>query len=97
MKTVVLKNGATESLALVNVTRMSINQLLSSKPMAFYELVEVCRDKNHKIFGTLGDDLIGLALLQNDGQPHGSIKNIVLSAVTGEGMDMTLEDPTESN
>ncbi len=97
MQTVVLKNGATEAVFLVNFTMMSINKLLSSNPMAFYELVEVCRDKKHKIFGTLGDDLIGLALLQSDGQPYGSIKNIVLSAVTDEGMDMTFEDPTESS
>ena len=97
MQTIVLKNGATEAVSLVNVTMMSINHLLSSKPMAFYELVEVCLDKKHKIFGNLSDDLIGLALLQNDGQPHGSIKNIVLSAVTGDGLAMTLEDPTESS
>lgn len=95
METVVLKNGATEALSLVSVTMMSINQLFASKPMAFYELVEVCRDRNHKIFGNLQDDLVELALLQGDGQPHGSIQNIVLSAVSGEGLDMVLENPTE--
>lgn len=95
MEMVVLKNGATEALSLVSVTMMSINQLLASKPLAFYEMVEVCRDKNHKIFGTLGNDLVELALLQLDGQPHGSIKNIVLSAVEGEGLDMTVSNPTK--
>lgn len=69
---------------------------MKSKPMAVYELNELCKDRNHKIFGTLGADLKELALLGADGQPHGSIKNIVLSAISGEGLEMTLASPVGS-
>ncbi len=95
MTTVVLKNGATEVLPLVNVTMVSLNSLLGSSPMGLYELLEKCRNKDHKIFGNLGDDLIDLALLQDNGQPHGSIKNIVLSAVSGEGLGMVIGNPID--
>lgn len=97
METIVLKNGATEATTLVATVvatvMVSLESLMKSKPMAVYELNELCKDRNHKIFGNLGSDLIELALLQSDGQPHGSIKNIVLSAVEGEGLNMSIGNP----
>lgn len=94
METVVLKNGATEAVALVATVMVALESLMTSKPMAVYELNELCKNRDHKVFGDLGADLAELALLGGDGQPHGSIKNIVLSAISGEELEMTLGNPT---
>ena len=93
IETVVLKNGATEALSLVSITMFSLSNLLKQKPMCFYELVMKCRDKEHKIWGNLAVDLKELSLIQRDENVHSSIKNIVLSAVEGEGLNMTIGDP----
>lgn len=93
METVNLKNGTTEALSLVSVVMVSLESLMKTKPMAVYELNEICKDKNHKIFGSLGTDLTELSLLQANGQPHSCIKNVVLSAITGEGLNMTIGSP----
>lgn len=60
--------------------------------MAFYDLVQVCRGvktveeiDNKAILGQL-------ALLER-GKVNPTVKNIVLSGVTGEGLELTLSDP----
>ena len=95
MEMVTLKNGTTEAASLIATVMMSLEALMNSKPMAVYELNELCKDSTHKVFGSLGADLTELALLEANGQPHGSIKNIVLSAVSGEGLEMTLDSPVK--
>jgi hypothetical protein len=93
MKTVVLKNGAEEAEPLVNVTFHSLSHLAEQYPIVFYELVELCRDPSHKLFGNTGEELKIRSLIQNDCSVHSSIRNIVLSSVEGEGFDMTLMNP----
>jgi hypothetical protein len=87
-----LKNGSEELDGLVGVTMMSVRRLTQTHPIAFYELVMLCRDPKHKLFGNTGQALNDLSLVTN-GQVHDSIRNIVLSAIEGEGMDMTLVSP----
>lgn len=94
-ETVPLKNGTHEMRALVVVTMASLDRLVTKEPMGLYELVEVCRDLTHKPWGNTGVALKELALLDPAGRVHESIRNIVLSATTGEGLDMTLGSPVE--
>ena len=94
METVTLKNGAVEAKPLVAVTLMSLEHLINSDPIAFYELVMVCRDKDHKPFGDTREKLETSGLWQaHEPRPHESIRNVVLSAVTGDGLDMVLGAP----
>ena len=96
MKTVRLRNGSAEIGKLVPITMLSLQSLMRDKPMVFYELVEVCKDRHHKPWGNLGHDLaeIGGVEQGSDGIiVHDSIRNIVLSAVTGEGLEMGLQNP----
>ena len=88
-----LKNGTEEMEPLVKVTMLSIESLLSSDPIGFYELVMICRNPKHPAWGDAPAKLARLALLQSNHQPHDSIKNIVLSAVVGDGLDMRLINP----
>lgn len=93
METVQLKNGAEEAVPLVNVTMMSLRKLFDELPIVLYELVMLCRDSNHKPFGNCAKDLLDLNLIGPSNRPHNSIRNIVLSAVSGDGLDMTLGSP----
>ena len=96
MKTVTLKNGATEAMPLVTTIMMVLEDLLSNDPMAFYDLVMICRDPNYQPFGNARERLEARGLLAPRAkQPHRSIKNIILSAVTGDDLGMALEDPIE--
>ena len=76
----------------VQTTMIALENLVNTNPMSAYELVEVCKDANHKIFGNAGDILEDFGLV-NDGQVHESIKNVVLSAFEGDGLDMCLIFP----
>ena len=98
MKTVTLKNGAEEVTGLVNMTMGIINEMLKGLPgiLTAYELVQVCKDKDHVIFGVHGEELIKSGLMTKGNMIHQSIKNIVLSSVEGEGSDITFTDPRKT-
>jgi hypothetical protein len=92
MELVKLKNGSEEARVLVVATNLSIKTLMEKNPMAFYDLVEKCRNKDYKFFGDNEKILEDLSLI-NNGRPHESIRNIILSSVEGEGLEMTLTSP----
>lgn len=93
METVILKNGAEEAKPAVMATMMSLRHLFDSEPIVAYELVMKCRDPKHSFFGNTGDKLKQLSLVQPDDRVHDTIRNIVLSAAQGDGLDMTLGSP----
>lgn len=92
-----LKNGTEEPTPVVAVVRASLKRLLddmaSGGPIAAYELVQVCRKPGHKPFGHTGKLLRDFSLLNDDGCVHDSIRNVVLSAARGDGLDMEFVDP----
>jgi len=97
MKKILLKNGSKEADTLVAVVMISLRGLFDSGgvggALAVYELREKCKDPDHEIFGMLNEPLENLRLINSNGTVHSSIRNVVLSAVEGEGMDMTLGSP----
>ena len=93
METVQLKNGSTEAKVMVIATLTSITSLMKDHPMAFYDLVMKCRDSNYKFFGNNLEILVSLSLAKIDESIHNSIKNIVLSAVEGEGLELNIVSP----
>lgn len=95
MKTVYLKNNSEEAASLVNVMMVSLCLLFDEDPIVFYELVMLARDQQHNLFGNTGDKLKDLHLIQRDNRMHTSLRNIVLSAVAGDGLEMTLGDPRD--
>jgi len=92
-----LKNGTEEAAPLVTVTMVSIQHLWDSGlpgVLALSDLVQICRrDPKYQKFGSNEDTLKKLALLQSRGDVHDSIRNIVLSAFSGEGLELTLGSP----
>ncbi|MEX1112326.1 MAG: hypothetical protein WEC84_02580 [Candidatus Andersenbacteria bacterium] len=93
METVTLKSGAVEAKPAVMATMMSLKHLFESEPIVAYELVMKCRDRNHQFFGNTVDKLKQLSLVQPDGNVHDTIRNIVVSAAQGDGLDMSLGSP----
>lgn len=97
IETVILKNGAEEASPLVVLTMMSLKSLMDrGEAMALYELVELCKDPDHTPFGVTGETLQVLSLVsktESGWWVHNSIRNIVLSAVSGEGLDLCLVSP----
>ena len=99
MEMVTLKNGSEEAKPLVVIVMMSLRKLFNSGNMgdaiSAYELAMKAREPGHKLFGNTVQDLAKLALVNADGSMHDSVRNIVVSAVEGEGFDMTLGNPVK--
>jgi hypothetical protein len=89
-----LKNGSEVAEPLVTTTMMNLELLMEKNPIAFYELVEKCRNPKHEMFGNTAEVAEGLALMNNR-QCHSTTRDIVLSAVHGEDLEMTLGSPIE--
>ena len=87
-----LKTGKSVPTPLVTTTMIALHQIIAEDGIAFYELVEFCKDSNHKIRGG-ADKLKTLALLQSDGSIHSDVREIVLAAIEGEGLDLALVSP----
>lgn len=96
ISTVKLKNG-TEVIEPVLITTMiNLDALMKKNPIAFYELVQKCRNPQHKMFGNTEQVAESLALIER-GSIHDSVRNIVLSAVEGDGLKMSLSSPVASS
>lgn len=95
LEPVKLKNGATEARAAVAVLMQTLTMLANSQPLMLYELVEKCRKPQHKIWGGLARDLEKLSLVgpAPDNRVHDTVRNIVLSAADGDGMQLALGSP----
>ena len=88
-----LRNNTEEVEALVAGTMLTLHSLLKEQPVAFYELVMKCRDIGHSFFGNASEHLRSAGLVDENGGIHDSIKNIVLSAIQGEGFGLYLVNP----
>ncbi len=103
MEEVKLRNGSSEVTALVVAATLSLRRLaVGGIPglTQLYDLREMCRDRSYgvKVSSTNWEDLKQLSLVageKDDPQIHDSLRNIVLSSIGGEGLDMRLVDPVD--
>jgi hypothetical protein len=96
-ETVTLKNGSVQFKPLVIGTMITLSHLLEDEPIAFLELVEVCKDREHQVFGNADQVLKRLAMMEQDGSVHSAIRDIVLCAVEGKDLDIHLVSPIEAS
>ena len=93
-----LKNGAEEHSGIVGNTLLKLQDLMRKGNEALvYTLVQLCNDPEQELWYISFDKLKALCLIGADGKVHESIKNVVLSAVVGEGMDLSIGDPIEKD
>ena len=97
LQAVRLKNGVEEADAFVRVAMMGLTHLMNEQPTAFYDLVMKCRDGNYKWFGDNEQICKDLSMVQPDGKFHDSWRNVILSGVVGDDLDMKLVNPVGSN
>ena len=97
MGMVKLKNGSEENEDLVSELMRSFKGLLKTDPEVVFDLIMKCRNRKYKFYGTSAKKLRARLLIQNDGQIHASIKNIVLSAFPGEGFQVEIVNPIIKN
>lgn len=93
MEIVRLKNGAEEPAILVMSTRHSLERIFETEPIAFFELVSLCRDRSHELFGNTGEKLAAFGLVDSNGRVHDSVRSIVLASVEGDDWEMQLVSP----
>jgi hypothetical protein len=93
MQTIKLKNGAEEADMLVRVTTAILASLMEENPILFYELVMKARDSRHECFGKTGEELRKREFIDQNGRMHDSLRNVIVSAVSGDGLEMTLGSP----
>lgn len=87
-----LRTGAVVPSVLIDVIGLTLDDLFSSDPIAFYELVQLCRNPGHEIF--FGQKrLTELNLIGVNGQPHDATRDIVLASVEGDELSLRLVDP----
>ena len=95
MEQLTLRNGSTEPAPIVQATMMALRGMMNDilGITALYDLHQICLGKNYKPSDRQLEYLKSRALLQTDGRPHDSIRNVVLSAIDGEGLDMKIVNP----
>jgi len=91
MQSVTLSNGAIEAKPLVAVTIVSLRNLCSNNPIAFYDLVMMCRDSSYQVGDLSLERLQSTGFIESTGKLHESIVNIVTAVVKGDGLDMHIE------
>ena len=99
-ETVTLKNGTKELKALVDVVVLKLNDLLKDGfdmggLCQLYDLVMICENSTYQAPQENIEALQECHLLQPNGKPTSVVKNVVLSAITGEGTEMVLSSPYE--
>ena len=88
-----LKNGSEEFGPAVYATVFALKKLFQNDPIAFFDLVSKCRDQNHQFSSDAETRLKALAIVDSDGTIHSIVKNVVLSAVEGDGLKMKIVTP----
>jgi hypothetical protein len=98
--TVKLKNGSSETAISVQMAMIPLREIAEKETLLFYELVQLCRDPQHqmlKMYGSRLKERYGLVSEVFDGkyEVHASVRNVVLSAVTGDDSALAVVSPYE--
>jgi len=88
-----LTTGQREHAGLVAVVHMALSHAFATDPLMAYDVVMRAREPNYKFFGSAEERAKRAALVDDNGVMHGSVRNIILAAVTGDGLDMQLRSP----
>jgi len=91
MKLVKLNNGKEMPEAIVYLVMRNVDLLFNTRPIAFYEMVQKCRDPSHKMWGNTEAEANSLVPITP------TTCDIINSAVKGDGLEMTIGFPLPNN
>lgn len=92
IKRVRLKTGVEAAEPLVRAAMVSLDRLFAEDVGLFFELVTKAREPDYQFCGDSAP-LKERALLDSRGHVHHAVREVILAAVTGEGIAMTLGSP----
>lgn len=98
MEMLALKNGSSAPKPMVITTMRSITYLWEkglTGMCVVIDLVDRCKNPNHKIPDGDMSQLKELKLIESDGHILEVVKDVVLSAAKGEGVHMTIVSPVK--
>lgn len=98
---VTLKNGTRASRAIVKEVMSKLQQIMTKEPNGAFllnDLVMKCQDDDHRFFfhGCQGK-LTELGFLDIDGVVKPSMRDIILSSITGSGSDLGFGSPIKTD
>jgi hypothetical protein len=93
MQNVTLKNGAVVGKEQMDALLYKLRALMVQHQEAFYQLVMTCRNPQHENISGLASELRRRGLFNVNNEVDSELRDIVLSGVTGEWPDMTLDSP----
>jgi hypothetical protein len=92
MQVVKLKNGAQVPVPTVVTVHMALESFMMDKTTAFFDFVMHIRGKKDNLSASVIEAATKYGLIGGTGI-HNDVKAIVLSAVTGDGLQMSLGNP----
>ncbi|MBL4694492.1 hypothetical protein JKY72_03945 [Candidatus Gracilibacteria bacterium] len=94
MEEVELKNGTFEVDLIVESTMAALTALEKSNFFVFSDLVMKCRYESHELVAITARELMRLGMVDKErGVVQEHVKNVLLSAVRGEGLMAILGSP----
>lgn len=91
MQPIKLNNGAEVPAILVSTTMEAAKQLLHDDTIAFYEMVEKCRDQSYTMWKDTEKKVKKYIII------HDMTCDVIKSAVRGNGLEMRLDSPLPNN
>lgn len=95
-----LRNGAEAPVSAVRTTWIAVKHLADSgdmgSVMALYEARELARDPAHPLWPGTDETLRKFSLIDHGGKMHDITRDVILSAVTGAEMDLSVTWPAAS-
>jgi hypothetical protein len=94
-----LKNGGMVPEPLVQVLTVTLSRMLAGQVdglqgmLSAYDLRELCRNPEYLIGDVSLALLKRLALVEPDGSIHECVRDVALSGIVGESLDIHWEDP----
>jgi hypothetical protein len=93
MQNVTLKNGAVVNKEQMDDVLFKLRALMVQNQDGFHELVMKCRKPEHPLVPGPASDLRRRNLLRQNNTVDSDVRDIVLSGVTGEWPNLTLDTP----
>lgn len=102
MKVATLRNGSKEVLSEVIITNMALLEMIKY-PTLLIRLIEIAKNpksspyssKNINDIRAIGK-LVKSGLINEDGTMHSSTRNVILSSIEGDDLDMQIVNPVVS-
>ncbi len=95
-----LKTGEELPVTVVAAIMSSLNTLMDGDVkdlVSFGELVAVCRNPKHQLSDEYRAYLASRGLIEDNGQPNETTRQVVRAAVEGEGLDILLGSPVATS